>query len=62
MAFDSVMMVCVDVRVSLDELVEDDENLLLHLETDDSSILLVEPTIAVITIINSDGERTCWGE
>ena len=62
MEFNSVIMVCVDVRVFMDGLVEDDETLLLHLETDDSFILLIEPTIAVITIINSDGEGTCRGE
>lgn len=57
MSFDDTeVMICTNVSVSQDGLVEMDETLQLHLTTDDVAVILVEPFIADITIINSDGE------
>lgn len=47
--------VCVTLEVYLDNLVEEDEMIKILITTEDPAIMLVQPSIANITIINSDG-------
>lgn len=49
--------ICVNVSVMLDGLVESDETLHLQLATNDPAILLMQPNITEITIVNSDGKQ-----
>lgn len=46
---------CVSVLVYEDVLVEDNEQFLLVLTTNDPAVLLVEPNVTEIIIINTDG-------
>lgn len=56
MTFDRPVRICLNVSVAEDSLVEENERFQLQLTTDDTAIVLVEPFIAEIMIINSDGE------
>lgn len=49
---------CIVLRVFEDGLVESNETLFLEVTTEDPAVMLVEPRIAVITIINSDSKCT----
>ena len=46
---------CVDLQVFEDGLLEDVEMLQLRVESNDSSILIMEPSDVTISIINTDG-------
>lgn len=46
---------CIEIKVLDDDLVGGNEIIRLHLTSNDSTIMLVEPTIAEIIIINTDG-------
>ena len=47
---------CVDIRVSEDDLVETDEVLTLVLNSSDLAVVLMEPDTATVTIVNTDGK------
>jgi hypothetical protein len=51
-------MICVNVTVIEDGIVEMEETLQLHLSSEDPAILLVEPFVAEITINNSDSKQS----
>ena len=48
--------ICVALQVFEDDLVEGNETFQLQVTSDDPAILLVEPSTAEITIINTDGK------
>lgn len=54
---DLMPVMCVDLVISEDNLVEDNETFVLEITSDDPAILLVDPTTAQITIINTDGKN-----
>ena len=55
-SFDVFVPICTNVSVREDGVVEGMEELQLHLITEDTAIILVEPFVAEVIIIDSDGE------
>lgn len=55
---DSPAQMCVVLGVFEDGLVESNETLFLEIITEDPAVTLVEPRIAVVNLINTDGEKT----
>ena len=47
---------CVEVLINEDGIVEEDETFQLMLLSDDPAVLIMEPNITEITIINTDGK------
>ena len=46
---------CIEIEILDDDLVGGNKIIRLHLTTNDSVIMLVQPTIAEIVIVNTDG-------
>ena len=47
---------CTDLIVTVDSMVETSETLTIHLATQDVDVILIEPNVATITIIDDDGK------
>lgn len=56
MIFSSIVDICVNVQAFVDDLVEANEMLQLQVTSGDPVILVVEPSVVEIIILNSDGE------